>query len=71
MIFLSGYIILNFFSFYLKMNSVYGLLSTEAIHALPKVVGHAYFPFYPGCIYAAVPATNGQLVSQKNRFIIC
>ena len=46
------------------MNSVYGLLSTEAIHSLPKVVGQAYLPLYPGCVYAALPATNEKLVSE-------
>ena len=50
----------------LKMNSVYGLLSNEALHALPKVVGPAYLPLYPGCVYAALPATNDELVSEIN-----
>ena len=69
MMLLSGDILcLTFSLLFLKMNSVYGLLSTEAIHTLPKVVGQAYFPFYPGCIYAALPATNGQQVSEIRYF---
>ena len=49
---------------FLQMNSVYGLLSTEVIHSLPKVLGPAYLPLYPGYVYAALPATNEKLVSE-------
>ena len=46
------------------MNSIYGLLSTEVIHSLPKILGPAYLPLYPGYVYAALPATNEKLVSE-------
>ena len=45
------------------MNSVYGLLSTETINSLPKVIGSAYLPFYSGCVYAALPLASDGLVS--------
>ena len=49
-------------NFHFKVNSIYGLLSTKVIHSLPKVVGPAYLPYYPGCVYVGLPAVNDELV---------
>ena len=47
------------------MQSVYGLLSTEPICSLPKVIGQAYMPYYPGYVYAAVSSNaNWKMVSK-------
>ena len=39
-------------------------MSTEPMYELPKVVGPAYLPLYPGYLYAAVPSTSNELVSK-------
>ena len=45
------------------MNSVYGILSTEPINLLPDLVGPAYLPYFPGCVYAALPSSNDSKVN--------
>ena len=46
----------------LQMNSAYGLISTKPICSLPNIVGSAYLPYHPGCIYAALPVVSDRLV---------
>ena len=44
------------------MNSVYGIISTEPIYSLPELVGPAYLPYFPGCVYAALPSSSDSKV---------
>ena len=49
------------------MNSIYGLISTDTIYSLPKQVGPAYLPYYPGCVYAALQSTSDELVRLEEK----
>ena len=52
------------------MDSVYGLISTDVIYDLPKSLGPAYLPFYPGCVYAALPSSSDKLVSNIRKCLL-